>query len=64
FDGSPVCEFCSPPLSTIKQPVEEMGRAAVDLLLDAIGQRENAAAVRTVIRSSLIPRESIAAPKS
>lgn len=25
FDGSPVCEFCSPPLSTIKQPVEEMG---------------------------------------
>ncbi|NNG69178.1 LacI family DNA-binding transcriptional regulator [Rhizobium laguerreae] len=64
FDGSPVCEFCSPPLSTIKQPVEEMGRAAVDLLLGAIGQRENAAAVRTVIRSSLIPRESIAAPKS
>ncbi|MFW8642660.1 LacI family DNA-binding transcriptional regulator [Rhizobium beringeri] len=63
FDGSPVCEFCSPPLSTIKQPVEEMGRAAVDLLLDAIGQRQNTAAVRTVIRSSLILRESIAAPE-
>ncbi|MGO7154033.1 LacI family DNA-binding transcriptional regulator [Rhizobium leguminosarum] len=64
FDGSPVCEFCSPPLSTIKQPVEEMGRAAVDLLLDAIGQRQNTAAVRTVIRSSLILRESIGPTKS
>ena len=64
FDGSPVCEFSSPPLSTIEQPVEEMGRAAVDLLLDAIDQRQKTAEVRTVIRSRLILRESIAAPKS
>jgi LacI family repressor for deo operon, udp, cdd, tsx, nupC, and nupG len=41
-----------------------MGRAAVDLLFDAIGQRQNTATVRTVIRSSLILRESIAAPKN
>ncbi|MDO3434955.1 LacI family DNA-binding transcriptional regulator [Rhizobium sp. CBN3] len=60
FDGSPVCEFCSPPLSTIKQPVEEMGRAAVELLLAAIGQTQDAATMRTVIRSQLILRESIA----
>jgi LacI family repressor for deo operon, udp, cdd, tsx, nupC, and nupG len=64
FDGSPVCEFSSPPLSTIEQPVEEMGRAAVDLLLDAIDQRQKTAEVRTVIRSRLILRESVAAPKS
>ncbi|WP_064709315.1 LacI family DNA-binding transcriptional regulator [Rhizobium bangladeshense] len=64
FDGSPVCEFCSPPLSTIKQPVEEMGRAAVDLLLDAIDQRQKMAEVRTVIPSELILRESIGTPKS
>ncbi|EJC83101.1 transcriptional regulator [Rhizobium leguminosarum bv. trifolii WSM2297] len=64
FDGSPVCEFSSPPLSTIEQPVEEMGRAAVDLLLDAIGQTQNPGSVRTIIRSKLIPRESIAPPKS
>ncbi|RUM08771.1 LacI family DNA-binding transcriptional regulator [Rhizobium chutanense] len=63
FDGSPVCEFSSPPLSTIEQPVEEMGRAAVDLLLDAIDQRQKAAEIRTVIRSRLILRESVAAPK-
>ncbi|MBX5156496.1 MULTISPECIES: LacI family DNA-binding transcriptional regulator [unclassified Rhizobium] len=64
FDGSPVCEFSSPPLSTIEQPVEEMGRAAVDLLLDALGQSQNPASVPTVIRSRLILRESIAPPKS
>ncbi|WP_086156770.1 LacI family DNA-binding transcriptional regulator [Rhizobium sp. Kim5] len=64
FDGSPVCEFCSPPLSTIEQPVEEMGRAAVELLLNALGQTQNAVAMRTVIRSKLILRESIAAPKA
>jgi LacI family repressor for deo operon, udp, cdd, tsx, nupC, and nupG len=64
FDGSPVCEFCSPPLSTIEQPVEEMGRAAVELLLDALGQTQNAVAMRTVISSKLILRESIAPPKA
>ncbi|TBY46277.1 LacI family DNA-binding transcriptional regulator [Rhizobium leguminosarum] len=64
FDGSPVCEFSAPPLSTIEQPVEEMGRAAVELLLDAIGQKQNPVSVRTIIRSKLILRESIAPPKS
>ncbi|MBB6222724.1 substrate-binding domain-containing protein [Rhizobium leguminosarum] len=63
FDGSPVCEFSAPPLSTIEQPVEEMGRAAVELLLDAIGQRQNVETLRTVVRSQLILRESIAPPK-
>ncbi|MFT2214942.1 LacI family DNA-binding transcriptional regulator [Rhizobium giardinii] len=64
FDGSPVCAFCSPSLSTIEQPVEEMGQAAVALLLGVTGQMENRAATRTVIRSKLILRESMAAPKS
>lgn len=64
FDGSPVCEFCSPPLSTIKQPVEEMGRTAVDLLLAAIDQTQNSSPMRIVIRSRLILRKSIAASKS
>ncbi|AGS24316.1 LacI family transcriptional regulator protein (plasmid) [Rhizobium etli] len=64
FDGSPVCEFSAPPLSTIEQPVEEMGRAAVELLLDAIGRAHNPATLRTVIRSTLILRESIAVAKT
>ncbi|MBX5223236.1 LacI family DNA-binding transcriptional regulator [Rhizobium sp. NLR8a] len=64
FDGSPVCEFSAPPLSTIEQPVEEMGRAAVELLLDTIGRAQNPATLRIVIRSRLILRESIAAAKT
>jgi len=62
FDGSPVCAFCSPPLTTIEQPVEDMGQAAVALLLDAIDRSGKEPATRTVVRSRLILRESIAAP--
>lgn len=63
FDGSPVCEFCSPPLSTIVQPVDEMGQAAVALLLSAI-ERAEKEPERAVVPSRLILRESIAAPRS
>lgn len=59
FDGSPVCAFCSPPLSTIAQPVEEMGNAAVALLLSAI-EEAGKEPTRTVVPSKLIMRESIA----
>ncbi|MBB5574829.1 MULTISPECIES: LacI family DNA-binding transcriptional regulator [Rhizobium] len=62
FDGSPVCAFCSPPLSTIEQPVEEMGQAAVALLLAAIDRPEQKLEMRNVIRSRFIQRESMAAP--
>ncbi|MGY5809223.1 LacI family DNA-binding transcriptional regulator [Rhizobium sp. LEGMi198b] len=64
FDGAPVCEFCFPPLSTIEQPFEEMGQVAVARLLDAIGQEKKERDRRVVIRSRLIPRESMAPPKS
>jgi DNA-binding LacI/PurR family transcriptional regulator len=64
FDGSPVCEFSLPPLTTIEQPVEEMGQAAVAILLEAIDQPGNPSVFRTVVRSKLIFRESMAAPRS
>jgi len=59
FDGSPVCEYCHPPLSTIEQPVEEMGKAAVAALLDRIDNTESEAPMRLVIPSRLILRKSI-----
>lgn len=62
FDGSPVCAFCSPPLSTIEQPVEEMGQTAVALLLAAIDRSEQQPKIRNVIRSRLIQRESMTPP--
>lgn len=62
FDGSPVCAFCAPPLTTIEQPVEEMGHAAASLLLEAIEKGGLNPARRIVIPSRLIMRESVAAP--
>jgi DNA-binding LacI/PurR family transcriptional regulator len=58
FDGAPVCEYSSPPLSTIEQPVEEMGQLAVSLLMERIDAPERGAAARHVISSKLIRRES------
>jgi len=65
FDGAPVCEYSTPPLSTIEQPVEEMGQMAVSLLMERIDTPEKATAMRHVIKSKLIRRESFGpAPSS
>jgi len=36
FDDSPLIAFADPPLTTIRQPVESMGAAAVNVLLEEI----------------------------
>jgi LacI family transcriptional regulator, repressor for deo operon, udp, cdd, tsx, nupC, and nupG len=36
FDDSPLIVFADPPLTTVRQPVEAMGQAAVDALLEEI----------------------------
>ena len=37
FDDSNLMEFLDPPLTTVRQPVQGMGAAAVQALADAIG---------------------------
>jgi DNA-binding LacI/PurR family transcriptional regulator len=37
FDDSPLIAFSDPPLTTIRQPVEAMGQAAVNVLLEELG---------------------------
>jgi DNA-binding LacI/PurR family transcriptional regulator len=37
YDDSPLVAFTDPPLTTIRQPVEAMGAAAVNALLEEIG---------------------------
>ncbi|MDX3093550.1 LacI family DNA-binding transcriptional regulator [Streptomyces sp. ME01-24h] len=37
YDDSPLIAFTDPPLTTVRQPVEAMGAAAVDTLLEEIG---------------------------
>lgn len=59
FDGSPVCKYCHPPLSTIEQPVEEMGKAAVANLMQQIDDAEQEAPMRLVVPSRLILRRSV-----
>jgi LacI family transcriptional regulator len=36
FDDLPVAAFTSPPLTTVRQPVHELGHAAAELLLDRL----------------------------
>jgi LacI family repressor for deo operon, udp, cdd, tsx, nupC, and nupG len=64
FDGSPVCEYCHPPLSTIEQPVEEMGQAAVATLLQLMEGAEEQEPLLKVVPSRLIRRQSIGAAPS
>jgi DNA-binding LacI/PurR family transcriptional regulator len=40
FDDTQESEFFSPPLTTVRQDLDEVGRRSVDLLLGAIGGEE------------------------
>lgn len=59
FDGSPVCEYCAPPLSTIEQPMEALGETAAELLIRWMADIERPEESRIVIPSRIIRRESI-----
>jgi LacI family transcriptional regulator len=62
FDDLPVARWVSPPLTTVRQPLAEMGRAAaqiLDDLIDGLPLRTN----RVELSTELIVRESTAAPR-
>jgi LacI family transcriptional regulator len=65
FDDTALATAIWPELTTIKQPIEEMSRAAVEMLIDAIrGQRQSdPAATGRLLDFELIRRQSDAAPK-
>ncbi|MGO4199652.1 LacI family DNA-binding transcriptional regulator [Rhizobium sp. YAF28] len=60
FDGSPVCEYCAPPLSTIEQPMEALGETATEFLIARMEKSDERRELRVVIPSRFIRRESIA----
>ncbi|MCE5300580.1 MAG: substrate-binding domain-containing protein [Spirochaetia bacterium] len=60
FDGMDIAEAVEPPLTTVRQPIGEMGREAVDMIIKALknGKKE---AQNLVMQAELLVRKS--APK-
>lgn len=57
FDDSPAAEFCIPPLTTLRQPVQDMADAAIELLTARIEKQPIANPNRT-FAPTLIARQS------
>jgi DNA-binding LacI/PurR family transcriptional regulator len=57
YDDSPIAAATRPPLTSVRQPIEEMGREMARLLVDAI-ERPQPAARRVVLATELIARAS------
>lgn len=57
FDNIATCDFLDPPLTTIKQPIYEIGENAVQILIDII--EDNDRNLNKVLSPSLIERGSV-----
>ncbi|QES41739.1 MULTISPECIES: LacI family DNA-binding transcriptional regulator [Streptomyces] len=55
FDDSAIARHMDPPLTSVRQPIEEMGRAMIDLLLAEIADSRPAAARRLERRQLVLP---------
>jgi LacI family transcriptional regulator len=61
FDDSEQAASTAPPLTTVRQPLAEMGRMAASLLLRLLENRR-AEAIRMELQTSLVVRDSTSAP--
>jgi DNA-binding LacI/PurR family transcriptional regulator len=59
FDDIQSAAFCTPSLTTVRQPLNEMGKRGARILLDRIANPENAAlAAEVIMEPELVVRES------
>ncbi|RPE38961.1 LacI family transcriptional regulator [Streptomyces sp. Ag109_O5-1] len=63
YDDSAIARHMEPPLTSVRQPIDEMGRAMIALLLAEIADRRPAASRglerrHVVLRTELVPRAS------
>lgn len=63
YDDSAIARHMEPPLTSVRQPIEEMGRAMIDLLLTEIADRRPAASRglerhQVVLATELVERKS------
>jgi len=63
FDDIPEAEFFLPPLTTVRQDFNEMGRLALHCLLDGIGAPERST-TPSIVPAQLIVRASAAPPRA
>ena len=59
YDDSPIAATTRPPLTSVRQPIEEMGREMAHLLVDAIERRDRVVR-RVVLDTELVRRASSA----
>ena len=57
FDDSPLASATEPPLTSVRQPIEEMGRELVRLLAESL-ERPQRATRRVLLSTELVPRAS------
>jgi DNA-binding LacI/PurR family transcriptional regulator len=61
FDDTAWATFLDPPLTTVRQPTDELGAAAAGLLIDRVEERYTGIARSIVLQPELVDRASIAA---
>lgn len=59
FDDSAIARHMDPPLTSVRQPIEEMGRAMIDLLLAEIADDRPVSARRLDHRQLVLPTELV-----
>ena len=57
FDDLPACEYVHPPLTSVSQPMGEVGRILIDLLVEQI-ENPDAPPTSAFLRPTLVVRES------
>jgi LacI family repressor for deo operon, udp, cdd, tsx, nupC, and nupG len=58
FDGIPAAEFSNPPLTTIRQPLKEIGGRAFELLLELLDKSGGPRSTQIVLQPRLLERDS------
>ena len=59
YDDSAIARHMDPPLTSVRQPIEEMGRAMVDLLLAEVADRRPTASRGLERRHAVLPTELV-----
>lgn len=64
YDDSAIARHMDPPLTSVRQPIEEMGRHMIDLLLSEIADRRPAVSRELERRQVVLATELVARASS